>query len=179
MQLTRTAATVLSATAVAAGLAAAATPAQAQTSELANSTYSEAVVVGSIYGFRGNRHQFALSTTYGNIDSGSKIRSWYCPSGASITPNWASSRCTLRSTYKLVNFVEEGYPYDIGTVSSTGRSAQQIGEVRGKSVNSTAQRDLWVELSIFAHEGDPYELRGTVGDRSLQSSPRYAWFVKG
>lgn len=73
----------------------------------------------------GNRHQLRLTTDNG-VASG-YLRSFYCPSGASVSPTWASSRCTHRQTIRL-----QRWPgFDVGWVSSTGLSATQRGNLYG------------------------------------------------
>lgn len=171
MKLHRTAVTVISAAAVLGGLATA-SPASAATTGYANAvTKSSSVVTGKIAGFAGNRHQFVLTTVEGKVASGSKIRSYYCPSGASISPTWASSKCTLRSSYAVRNSY---VTWNIGSISSTGRSATQLGPVMASS--STRSIDLGVELKLFRQDGDPTTLQGTVGNAPLQVKGRTASF---
>lgn len=72
----------------------------------------------------GNRHQLLLTTDNG--EPYGALRSYYCPSGASISPTWASSRCTYRHTITL-----EDSGDSVGWVSSTGLSGTQKGLVQG------------------------------------------------
>lgn len=79
---------------------------------------------------RGNRHQVRLTTDNG-VPKG-WVRSFYCPSGASVTPTWASSRCTHRQTIYLKRMNRT----KVGWVSSTSLSATQKGQVLGQRGSS-------------------------------------------
>lgn len=72
----------------------------------------------------GNRHQLLLRTDNGR--PAGTLRSYYCPTGASISPTWASSRCTYRHTITLQRTGDS-----VGWVSSTGLSGTQKGLVQG------------------------------------------------
>lgn len=119
----------------AAGLAVAA-PAQAATTiedpPTSHHKYAQSeVVVGGAWTvefggpIKGNRHQIKLRTDTGVVSG--FVRSYYCPSGANISPRWASSRCTHRQTITLKN---QG-SHKVGWVSSTGASATQKDYLMG------------------------------------------------
>ncbi|OAB86634.1 hypothetical protein AWH69_09195 [Janibacter melonis] len=91
---------------------------------------------------RGNRHQVRLRTDNGVVSG--FIRSWYCPTGASVSPRWASSRCTHRQTIWLKNL--DGHR--VGRVSSTGRSATQSDYFMGVSGSRSWPFDA--DLTLFA-----------------------------
>lgn len=137
-------------------------------------TTTSNVAVGKAEGFAGNRHQVVLQTVNGYVAKDSYIRSYYCPSGATISPTWASSKCTWRSTYLLSNFEQNGESGLIGRVSSTGASATQTNLVTAKSRNSSKRAQVVVNLKIYrmAEGGQPFWVKGTVAGAPLQAGTR-------
>lgn len=77
---------------------------------------------------RGNRHQVRLRTDNGRVSG--FIRSFYCLSGASVSPRWASARCTHRQTIWLKNTPDNPW---VGWVSSSGTRATQRDYLMGVS----------------------------------------------
>lgn len=155
MQLlsTITAATFTAAALAVAGAPAGATPAS-QTAASAPPTehhrYAQSeIVLGGAWivefgsPIRGNRHQVKFRTDNGVVSG--FIRSYYCPTGATVTPRWASSRCTHRQTIRL-----ENYAGPVGRVSPTTKSAIQSGDFMGRSGDR-----IWpfsADLTLYATE---------------------------
>lgn len=92
---------------------------------------------------RGNRHQVRLRTDNGIVSG--YIRSWFCPTGASVSPTWVSSRCTHRQTIWLKNLNR----HKVGWVSSTGLSARQDSYFMGTSGSRAWPFDA--DLTLFAN----------------------------
>lgn len=164
--------TVLAAASVLGGVAIAA-PATADTdpSDYTNQrTSSQTVAHGTIDGLRGNRHQVRLYTWEGKVMN-SRVRSYYCPSGATITPTWISSKCVLRSTYSLTNFRQNNETSHIGRVSSTGRSATQIAPVLAKNSSTGKSLVLGSDIKLYSRvDGDGVgyvSVSGTFGGRGF------------
>lgn len=84
---------------------------------------TKGMLLGSVEYERGNRHQVHLTSTSDEVSG--FIRSWYCPSGVTVTPDWVSSRCTHRGTMRVVGPASERFH----RVSSTGLSGRQWGYV--------------------------------------------------
>lgn len=109
------------------------------------------VVVGGAWAvefgspIKGNRHQIKLRTDNGTVTG--FVRSWYCPSGANVSPRWASSRCTHRQTITLMN--QSGHK--VGWVSSTGRSATQQDYLMGKRGSRVWPFDA--DFTLYATSG--------------------------
>ena len=118
MQLHRTAA-VLATAVIAAGMGAGSAHATTGTTAEVDHTKSVFVAVGKLDSFQGNRHQVVLNTAGGSVKSTSRVKSYYCPPGASITASWVSSKCVLRSTHSI-RFVD----------GSPDRPDQLVGPVR-------------------------------------------------
>lgn len=161
-----------SAATVAAGLTLA-TPATASTTAGGYAGYvtsASGVAVGKAEQFSGNRHQVVLDTVNGYVANGGYIRSYYCPSGATISSSWASSKCTWRSTFTLSNFAQNNETTLVGRVSSTGNSAVQGPPVLAKSRTSTASRVVDLNLSIYrmSEGGQPFWVKGHVNGAPLQ-----------
>ena len=129
-------------------------PAQAAPAEYPPTSHHKAalseVVLGGAWTvefgspIKGNRHQVRLRTDNGKVSG--FIRSFYCPSGATVSPRWASSRCTHRQTIYLKN--QGGNK--VGWVSSTGNSATQRGYLMGTSGSSSWPFDA--RFTLYATE---------------------------
>lgn len=139
-------------------------------------TASSVVVVGSLEGFTGNRHQFTLSTSDTVVDSTSIMRSYYCPAGASITPTWVSAKCTHWATYTLSNFTQNNETSPIGQISSTGKSATQKARINATKVGSSLPLTIGVTISLYGQPGHAASVTGTVHSRGLQATPRYGGY---
>lgn len=133
-------------------------------------TSSQFVAHGTIDGLRGNRHQVRLYTWEGEVSS-SRVRSYYCPSGATITPTWVSSKCVLRSTYSLGNFTQNRETGLIGRVSSTRRSATQSGPVLATNSSTGKKLLLSSDVKLYSYvNGDGVgnvKVQGTFGGRGF------------
>lgn len=176
MKLYRSSAAVLATTVLAAGLAAASPASAVSTEGGVATTGSSVVVAGALDGFRGNRHQLNLTTGDGMVHSTSTLRSYYCPSGASITPTWASVKCTHRATYKLSNFAQNNETSTIGRISSTGKSATQKAPVNARNTRSGRTTTIGVNLSLFGQINQSARVTGRVHTQTLQSTHRYGIF---
>lgn len=172
MQLHRTAA-VLATAVVAAGMGAGSAHATTGTTTAVDHTESVFVAIGKLDSFQGNRHQVVLNTAGGSVQSTSRVKSYYCPSGASITATWVSSKCVLRSTHSI-GFVD-GSP--IGRISSSGQSASQRGWVRLVSTATGRSTVVWSQLSLYPARTNP--VTGTFAGLSTQSSQEIAGWWRG
>ena len=131
---------------------------------------SDVVAQGAIDGLRGNQHQVRLYTWQGTVMN-SRVRSYYCPSGASVTPTWASSKCALRSTCSLRNFAQNNETSHIGKVSATRRSATQSGPVLATNSYTGKSLLLSADVKLYSHVnsdgvGD-VKVQGTFGGRGF------------
>lgn len=122
-----------------------------------HSTITSGGVVRSTVPFaQGNRHQVRLTTT--DTSTEGYVRSYYCPTGATVTSTWASSRCTHRGTAKVVSSVRVRTngttTSDIHTVSSTGLSGWQDGLI-GLRTAGGRHADMAVELTFSAQTRGP------------------------
>lgn len=115
----------------------------------------------------GNRHQLHLVTDNG-VSSG-YMRSYYCPSGASVSPDWASSRCTYRQRIELSRWPG----FSVGRVSSTSSSATQKGNLYGTR-GSRGQWPFEADLTLYA-TGEPMD----DGDGTFYSFWREADRIQG
>lgn len=172
MQLHRTAA-VLATAVIAAGMGAGSAHATTGTTAEVDHTKSVFVAVGKLDSFQGNRHQVVLNTAGGSVKSTSRVKSYYCPPGASITASWVSSKCVLRSTHSI-RFVDGS---SIGRISSSGQSASQRGWVRLVSTSTGRSTYVWSQLSLSSARINP--VTGTFAGLSTQSSQEIATWWRG
>lgn len=125
----------------------------------------------------GNRHQLHLATHAGKVQGA--LRSYFCPAGASVTPTWASSRCTHRYTYKLTNFRQDGETSLVGRISSTQRSAAVRGPVVLRSATTGRSWLVGSDIALTKYQSSTIAPSGTFAAADLvRTSKRYAIFEK-
>lgn len=90
----------------------------------------------------GNRHQVHLKTDNGEVSG--HMTSYFCPTDASVSPTWASSKCIKRQRIDFETV--DGHP--VGWVSSTGRSATQKGFFAG--VRTSGRNMLEPSFTLYS-----------------------------
>lgn len=144
-------------------------PASAAPTDDSGDRYTQTfgVVEGSLSFTKGNRHQLVVKAATdprtGDTEATGYLRSYYCPSGATITHRWASSACTWRSTH-AVTAAQDGF----SRVSSTQLSARQGGEITLRSSAGSSYR-LPVDLVLRQSSnpgGEWYRLATVSGNVS-------------
>lgn len=120
------------------------------------SVVSNAVIDGAVPFERGNKHQLRISSTGSQVTG--YVRSYFCPTGATVTDKWASSKCVHRGTarltagYRLVQSEPAGSPQ---WISSTGRSAYHTGLFQFRKNAQVANRDFSIQAHLTHHLVSP------------------------
>lgn len=121
------------------------------------------VIEGAADFERGNRHQVKVVTTGGQVSG--YIRSYFCPTGATVTDRWASSKCVHRGTARAVSGSRiTGGELDgpMQWISSTGKSALQTGAVVYRKP-SGAQFGVAMNFTHFLGTKPASTFRGGIG----------------
>lgn len=171
----------LLATAASVGLVATGASAQAAPAEssrvLAEHVTVRVMLDGAMTGVQGNQHRFTYQTDTEGMPwpaSAMKITSFFCPTGATVTQTWRSSRCTHRSTSYLR---PRSADY---RVSSTMRSAVVDGTLVSGS------RRFAADLTLFADGAQRTSSHGGAVRREVDANvsgtvggARVRWSTRG